>query len=238
MIWESEPWKQELRRTLARVDQRRRLEAVRPLRRFQSESRSLLIYEQSLFMSAFIIRKLSDSQRLSFQAERQMVSCSAYPARDRSRLPDSMNWERVDRFYDLDRPSLGRVPLRRLVNLLIHSYVFGITRNVGLDEYSSRPSPMTDFLVNSDQSRKELFRIGWHDYRIAAHRIVEDDVIALTTHRDGHGGETALRSAIKLEEVDWATIEEQEPDLLKELRKLPARSLHPALAEHFTRNPR
>jgi hypothetical protein len=81
-----------------------------------------------------------------------------------------MNWEKIERFYDLDHAHMRSVPLRDWVNWLIHSFTFLI------DVQSDHAGGLvpTGFWCNSDLTRRsrrtkrgciipgELFRVaGW-----------------------------------------------------------------------------
>jgi hypothetical protein len=78
--------------------------------------------EKAVFLSAFIIRKLIDSNRLSKEVEKSGTPVQIHLLRDPDAAPDSMNWEKIDDFYDLDHAEMRSVPLRELVNWPIHSF--------------------------------------------------------------------------------------------------------------------
>ncbi len=79
--------------------------------------------ERAVFMSAFIVRKLMDSGKLSFQVETCTIEATTHQPRD-ERIPDSITWEKIDRYYDLDSKQTTEVRFRDLLNWIIHTYVF------------------------------------------------------------------------------------------------------------------
>jgi hypothetical protein len=104
-----------------------------------------------------------------------------------------MNWEKIDRFYDLDHPQMRSVPLRQLVNWLVHSFTFLIEVR---SDHTGGLVP-TGFWCNSDRTRRrELVHVGWSEYKELVRRVSIEDVIAWGFSRDGFGGYQERRSAV------------------------------------------
>jgi hypothetical protein len=87
-MWESGPWKQELFRTVHRCE--REFAALGRLRRPSAWDEAVRGQraEKAVFLSAFIIRKLMDSDRLSVQVADSEVPVRRSPARAGQGSPD------------------------------------------------------------------------------------------------------------------------------------------------------
>jgi hypothetical protein len=106
-------------------------------------------------------------------------------------LPDSLNWDDLPRFYDMNNPRGETVALRHLVNWVIHSFVF--IPEARSDHAGS--STLTGFYCNSDRTRgRQVIRVDWVDYHDALSAVARDQVIELRTIRNGRGKEIQLRS--------------------------------------------
>jgi hypothetical protein len=156
--------------------------------------------EKAVFLSAFIIRKLIDSNRLSEEVEKSKTPVQIHPLTDPDAAPDSMNWEKIDDFYDLDHAEMRSVPLRELINWLIHSFTLLI------DVRSAHAGGLipTGFWCNSDRTRRrELVRVGWTDYQELLRRVIQDDVVEWSFERDGFGRYKERRSAVPASPTRW-----------------------------------
>ncbi len=116
------------------------------------------------------------------QVQDSEIAVVAFPIRSPGLQPDSMNWEQLDRFYDLSAGAPERVRLRDLTNWIIHSYVF--VPEVRSDHAGS--STLTGFYCNSDRLRADrLLRVAWPDFRTAMQAVAHDDIVDMVTVRDG-----------------------------------------------------
>ncbi len=193
MIWESGPWKVELVRMVERSERLyERLWHV-PTNEWTSACRDMQI-ERAVFMSAFIVRKLMDSGKLSFQVETCTIEATTHQPRD-ERIPDSITWEKIDRYYDLDSKQTTEVRFRDLLNWIIHTYVF--VEHVESDHAGGVRT--IGFYCNSDRTRgRELLYVFWNAYKRALWRVANDDVVEICQIRDALGNEAILRSAVPL----------------------------------------
>ncbi len=159
-IWDSRRWK----RALAR-----RTEALRR-RRWQRRwsEPSLATVEQDLFMSAYIVRKLLDSYKVSDEVESLLIRARQYVPT--GRRADIMNWHRIGELYDLSLGEEVSITLRDFCNQLIHSLVFVLAHgeeNGGLD----------GFFVSSDRdSRERLLYFGIDDVVAALLAVANDEI--------------------------------------------------------------
>ena len=77
--------------------------------------------ERIVFTSAYVMRKLWESGKLSNTWETRLSKCVFYKAN--GQLVDRLNWHRIDEFYELERPKNVSLTAFELCNRLIHSFV-------------------------------------------------------------------------------------------------------------------
>ncbi len=142
MIFESGPWKADLKRDAAIL---RRWSALH----VQRARRSTLI-EKKVFLSAFAIRKLIEARRVS-----STLGSQAFPLTISSATSadiTSENNHRIDRLYDLAAPQSGSLEVGRLVSVIVHSLIFV--------EEEDEDGRVIAFHVTSDWDRfKGLYRV-------------------------------------------------------------------------------
>lgn len=114
MIWESTPWKHQLLKDADILDRWSK-------KRTPSEYRSVLI-EKKVFISAYAVRKLIESEKLSSSFKTEKLPCIKY--KGRSDRVTRLNWHHIDRHYDLEKPMHEHIKACRLINMIIHSYIF------------------------------------------------------------------------------------------------------------------
>jgi len=137
MIWESAYWKDDLLRLARDLRQKQQQKVWR-------ES-SIARVEKSIMIGFYIIRKLMDARKLSDSVVQERVTIQSFP--HRGKPVTLMNWDHVDRHYDLDRSHQTSRSLTWVANQMIHSYVFIVSRDDtgGLD----------GFFFSSDKERNE-----------------------------------------------------------------------------------
>lgn len=201
MIYDSVPWKIELSRMLKRCEKEfinlGRLDHLD----FKTDAYRFFQIEKSVFLGSFIIRKLMESEKLSYQVETSNAEITTYPIRDPRLMPDWSNFENVAEFYDVDAGRKQTIELRHLVNWIIHSHVF--VPEIDSDHAGS--TTIDGFYVNSDKKRgKEIAKISWAEFRRIINAVSHDDVVSQFWFRDGLGQGIRLRSSkeISREEVD------------------------------------
>ena len=153
--------------------------------------------EKAVFLSAFIVRKLLESQQLSMQAESLSLVVLAHEPATSSAVPDAMHWDQVERYYDLEAGREETVLIRDLMNWLVHSFTFIV------ESRSDRAGACwpSGFYCNSDRTRRRsLIRVDWADYRQLLASVAGDDVVSMTTLRNGKGDMRQLRSNVPLTE--------------------------------------
>ena len=133
-----------------------------------SEDWLALQAERAVFVSAFVVRKLMEGHKLVPAVENSTVSVGIVAAqRTLAELPNYLSWHDADEYYDFDTFSDGDLPLRHLVNGLIHSYAFLV-----VGAYDGGATDPAGFFFNSDKNRlNELLYVTWEDYKVAIGRV-------------------------------------------------------------------
>jgi len=141
MIWDSRPWKRELARIILALQRRKHQ------KRWLSTSNSKL--EMEVFYSAYAVRKLLESYKLSDDLELMSVKAEEFPPIDK--VADMMNWHRIHELYDLNQPTPRKLSLLDFCNQIIHSFVF-------IPLFEDTSANVVGFYVSSDrQKAKGLF---------------------------------------------------------------------------------
>jgi hypothetical protein len=144
MIWESAPWREELRRCATGLT---RLAAQRR----ETDKRSAL-FERTFFFGAYAMRKLNEAKKLSSAWASRSVPGLRYPLI--ASPPDLMNWHRINERYDLSAGEEECLSAKDLSDMVIHSFVFMVELN---DDRS-----ISGVFLASDRSKRRglwLFKI-------------------------------------------------------------------------------
>ena len=177
MIFESHIWKSELARDLRTV--RRYIQRAKSLDRKSNSDdaeavfeRAALAIEKFAFTSAFIIRKLSESMKLSDELEATPLPVQVF-ARIRPNDPmDFLNRHKIKKYYNMKIPRRMFIAPVKLCNALIHSFVF----EVALDS----------ILFNSDWTKnRELLQVELKDFFSFIQSVISDDIVAMKVVRGG-----------------------------------------------------
>ncbi len=170
MIHESEPWKKLL------AKEADRLSAASKSRR--GEARSIRI-ERALFFGAYIMRKLSESKKLSSGYDRKSIRVQVMP---NTKLGiDWTNAYRWDEFFELESTSAQTLSVSALANMLIHSLV--------LVELMDERNEVVGFFVTSDQQSKiALYAVEMAAWIEIMRWVAEDDVGSVHRWRTTEGG--------------------------------------------------
>lgn len=146
-------------------------------------------FEEVLFRVGLGVRRLIDAAKLSIEVQRRPIEILHAPLLA-TRIPDAVNYHRIDDFYNLQAASLTRVPLVSLCHAIIHSYVL-----VPRFTYSAMDGlRLEDFFLASDRSRCQgVYVIQWrHFVDKVVHPVVHDDVCGLVLFRTGQGDEIRI----------------------------------------------
>jgi hypothetical protein len=140
------------------------------------DEREWVRLERFVFWAAFVIRKLAEANKLSDELEGKRFEIERFPRIDRSRLQDFLNWDTIEKFYDLSLSTKQEQDVLWLCNQLIHSFFF-------LPEIDDDRA-LTALYFNSDRSRREwLFRIDWQEFTRLVELVAEDDILSISYDR-------------------------------------------------------
>ena len=153
MIWESYYWTKSLLKHASNLRKRK-------TQKRWSEA-SLARVEETVMLAFYSTRKLIEAAKLARETAKKEIEVEQYPWKGKP--VTRLNWHKLDELYDFDSASTARIPLQRICNQIVHSYVFAITH--------SESSGLGGFLFVSDRDR--------HRY---LHSLSADQVIALFEH--------------------------------------------------------
>jgi hypothetical protein len=161
MIFESFPWKLELKRHLL---------LFRKWSETAKTKRARFYLERAVFLSAFILRKMMENRKLTDAARDRSIRCEAFrPIRPLS--------DRISRFsgsdtddYDMTKPETVTMSAFELMSEIMHSYVF-------IHMMDDRDRVVTGFLVNSYHKRDDrLLLIEKQDFETILDDAIQDEV--------------------------------------------------------------
>lgn len=145
--------------------------------------RSRAVIEENIFVSAYIIRKLLEAKKLSFELNKLKIKAEKFSNLKRV---DHMNWHKIEELFDLTTPKKNQLRLNYLCNIIIHSFIFMLCYN---DNNS-----VHGFFITSDYTRNdELYLIELKDY-IAFLKVIA---------KDGKWKSRMIRNA----EGDWIEVD-------------------------------
>lgn len=177
VFWDSELIKDMLAADIENVEERL-------LHATDEEMESVLIaIEQFVFWTAFVIRKLADSYKLSDEFEQITWEVKAYAKRPFGPPVDLLNWHRLDRHYGLTNPVPTQFTARKLCGLLIHSFVF-MPEVAEVGEPDDSSLVIDALLFNSDHTKETaLYRLDWSEFCKLIHALYDDDIVEFIHNR-------------------------------------------------------
>lgn len=129
------------------------------------------------FTSAFCVRKLIDSNKLSNYCKNYSIKVKQHNC---IKMPDFLNRDNIDTLYNIIDTIESSINIKGLCNLLIHSYCFIF----GYDENDKIES----FFVNSDYHKNKnitcVLFIDWIKY---LELVISDDICEVSLKRDSTG---------------------------------------------------
>lgn len=170
MIFESYPWKQDLRK------RKNQILKYNTADRFETkEEATYTVIEKAIFYSAFIIRKLIDcGGKLSDEAED--YSMKVFSVTPIKHVDNLHRWPEEDS-HDWGNEQEITVSGKNVCNWLIHSFMFYFVFN--------EDGVLDSFSVTSDFDRnKILYRIPLKTWIEYIDYIVTDDIVSLSSHYD------------------------------------------------------
>lgn len=175
MIFETYPWKQDLRRRKRLLNQYNTISKLE-----NNEEAAYTVIEKAIFYSAFIIRKLIDCRgKLSNEAEN--YSIRAVSVKPLKHIDFLHRWPE-EGSHDWENETKVVVAGKNVCNWLIHSYMFFLMY--------TESGLVDSFCVTSDFDRnKILYRIplkAWIDY---IDYVATDDIECMFSHYDKERGD-------------------------------------------------
>lgn len=162
MIQDSTPWKDEL---LAVAD---RLHKKTSQKRWTE--RSGFLVERDLMVSAYSLRKLIDNYKVSDRLVERQFELERFELFDANEVPDLYGRYSVWEFYDLETPTKTVLPLVKVCNQIVHSWLWMLS-------FRENDNMFDGVYVSSDTARKKcLYRIPIGGY-IAVCREIGDEVV-------------------------------------------------------------
>lgn len=182
MVYDSWKWKTELR------EKKRQLLQYNTKKNFDNDFEGTHFkVERALLYSAFIIRILIESEKLSSNADMYNMNVSYYiPKKNIDRLH---RWVEEDE-YDWNNTISKTIIGKNICNWLIHSYVF----NFSFEENGS----ILGFLVSSDYDRnKGLYSISLEEWLKFIDFVISDDIISVSSHFDTKKADYIIKEKIR-----------------------------------------
>jgi hypothetical protein len=170
MIWESGPWKRELERLAASLTRRKQQK-----RWYESSDAKL---EREVFYAAYAVRKLLDACKISDEVEALRIEATAYMPT--GRVIDIMNWDRIQKLYDLSKGTSRTISLRGFCDQIIHSFIF---MPCFVDEYSANLAGV--YIASDHQMEKSLLYFDIDEIIKTLQAVVVDGIAVAEWKRDG-----------------------------------------------------
>ena len=141
-----------------------------------SDDYFMLRCEKFFFISAFIIRKLNEANKLSDELNSKDFNCIKYQRIKQDNLIDYLNRHHFVKFYNLEKEEKSSVKLKDFCNYLIHSFVFNPVME---DNYK-----LCGFFINSDKIKdKFLYYIEYNSFIELINDVINDDITDLSYNR-------------------------------------------------------
>lgn len=159
MIFESHPWRDDLKRFSRSLAKARATPLV-------TETQSARV-ERDIMYGFFAVRKLEESHKLTRNTERRKLKWIRYPAIAGRRMPRHRRQE-LNEYFDLQKPEKVDLSARELANQVIHSYVFV--------HIVDRKERLQGVYVTSDygQNKGVLYVPAWRIVKLF-HRVAVDE---------------------------------------------------------------
>jgi hypothetical protein len=169
MIYESTPWKRELRRSAI---------ALSACRRRPPTERDHFLLEKHVFLSAFVVRKLFDSHKVTDALQSVPIEAKFFAAKRDvlGGITSSIGKAFLDEVYDLDKGDVHSLSPRELVNRIIHSFFFVLVPSDTGETFLFFNSDRTkgDFVIELSMSRYIQFLSSIISDRVRSFSIIVD----------------------------------------------------------------
>jgi len=177
MIVESYSWKRELARDADMIE--------RWCAKLPSDRQAVLL-ERKTFLSAYAVRKLRESNKLTDDLVTSTVPAVEY-AKKLERTPRFRHLDDIDDRYDLDVGKTCDLKVAGLVNTIIHSLYFNLS--LAEDDQS-----VDGFYVTSDQRDKKLWFVLYSDFLKLLRSVSDNYPTYVKVWVDENGKEKRIQS--------------------------------------------
>lgn len=172
MISDSIPWKDELERVA------QRLESKANQKRWTE--RSSFLVERDVMFSAYAIRKLCESFKVSDALRRAQFPVVRFDLTG-PKVPDVFDRHEFWDLYDIAKGTRQTLSLPAVCNQLIHSWVWSLSADENSELFDG-------FYVSSDRERKKsLYFIGVLDWIGQCRDVAEEDIYSTRQVRGSDG---------------------------------------------------
>jgi len=182
MVYDSWKWKTEL------SEKKRQLLQYNTKKNFDNNfERTHFRVERALLYSAFIIRILIESEKLSSDADMYKMNVSYnIPQKNIDRLHRWVEEDEYDWKNTINKTVIGK----NICNWLIHSYVF----NFSFEESGT----IFGFFVSSDYDRnKVLYSVSLEEWIKFIDFIISDEVISISSHFNNKKADYIINEKIR-----------------------------------------
>jgi hypothetical protein len=171
MIDDAIPWKQDLARVADRLE--------RKTNQIRWTDRTCYLIERDFLVSAYAIRKLLQSDKVSNDIARQNFPVTRYAST--GYLPDCMFEYELSPHYDLSNPEQWTVNLGFLCNQFIHSFVllFSCDQETGI--FSEI------YVASENEIGKHVYRIEPSKYIGLCRTMSQDEIVSKSWARGADG---------------------------------------------------
>lgn len=171
MVYESDPWKQDLLRRKRLIQKYNRAELLSE----KADDRAYTVIEKAIFYSAFIIRKLIDCKgKVSDEVDRYQFNLKGI--KPKRRMDFMHRWPDEDT-HDWEHESSYTKNGKEICNWLIHSFAFCLCYN--------EAGEIDSFLISSDKDKNKIFyRVNLNDWITYIDFVGRDYVVAADMHAD------------------------------------------------------
>lgn len=180
MIWESWPWKEAL------------LEDAEKLKNLvfcDENEKGWVEFERLFLISAYCMRKLFEAKKLTTALEQASIQVKHIPIKDKDKKPDLLNWHDLDRFYDINASETKVVPIRSLVNSIIHSFVF-----IPIFSNDTGQIPVGVFIASDHSKSKGIMEVSLAEYIKLMQRVGHNEVTEARFARDSKTGDWIVKN--------------------------------------------
>lgn len=175
MIFDSFVWKKELKTELRRFRtfiSSNNLPVAPP-----DSNYYFLRVEKFFFVTAYIVRKLNESNKLSDELVSATIPVIIHPRKNKNIVLDWLNKDNIERFFSLKKRVRGNLSYMNLCNNLIHSFIFDPV-------FDDKDWKIVEIQVTSDRNKeKALYKVLVEDYCNFLEEVIKDDIVKISFNR-------------------------------------------------------